>query len=590
VRRAFLAGLPLLLASCGRSEADASDAARLPKTSSPTAAPAGAPSPTAKQRPQPQFVDFTAESGVSIRTVCGDPQKTFIVESLGTGVAFFDADGDGDQDLFHGNGAPLTPPADPARAPRPALFLNDGKGHFRDVASQAGVDHPGAWHGTTAADFDGDGRPDLLVTAWGKPALYRNLGVAGGVPRFAEVAAPARLDAAGWSTSAAFADLDRDGDLDLYVAHYIVFDPKTAPRDCPWKGMKAYCGPEGLTPEPDALYRNEGDGTFTEAKGEWGYDPGEAFYALGVLIADLDGDEDPDIYVGNDSQRNLLFRNVGDGRAEEVGVGAGVAYGDEGQEQASMGVDAGDFDGDGRLDLFVTNFEGDYSTLYRNDGDLAFSDVTIPAGLERITWADLGWSTRFFDYDHDGDEDLFSANGHVYPQANKVPGISYEQENELFRNEGGKFVLANASAGPGWGVKRSFRGAAVGDLDEDGDLDLVFTALDDASTVLRNDGADATPWIRFLAVGRRSARDGVGALLVLEAGGRRQSKEVRANAGYLSTFDARVHFGLGGAERADTLSVRWPSGREDSFGPLPARRTYRLVEGAPPEPIPRAGG
>jgi enediyne biosynthesis protein E4 len=586
----FLALLPA--SSCGHSDADPAEGpARTPDRPAP---PASAPAPAATARAEVRFVDATEGSGIAIRTVCGNAQKAFIVESLGTGVAFLDADGDGDQDLFHGNGAPLTPPEDPSKAPRPALYLNDGKGRFRDVAGQAGIDRPGAWHGTSAADFDGDGRPDLLLTAYGKQALFRNTGVEGGIPRFAEVALPARLDAGGWSTSAAFADLDRDGDLDLYVCHYIVFDPKTAPRDCPWKGMKAYCGPEGLTPEADAVYRNEGDGTFSEVTREWGYDPGEALYALGVVIADLDGDGDPDTYVGNDSQRNVLFRNLGDGRAEEVGVLSGIAFGDEGQEQASMGVDAGDYDGDGRLDLFVTNFEGDYSTLYRNeegeDGGLLFSDVTIPAGLERITWVDLGWSTRFFDYDHDGDEDLFSANGHVYPQANLVPDLSYEQENELFRNEGGKFVLANASAGPGWKAKKSFRGGAAGDLDEDGDLDLVFTALDDVSTVLRNDGAATAPWIRFLAVGRRSERDGVGALLLLEAGGKRQAKEVRANTGYLSTFDARAHFGLGAAEQADRLTVRWPSGREDSFGPLPGRRTYRLVEGSAPEPLARTGG
>ncbi|HKB15775.1 MAG TPA: CRTAC1 family protein [Planctomycetota bacterium] len=589
-------GLALLLASsCGRSDADpAEGSARTPPRPSP---PAAAPAAPATIRKEVRFVDATEESGVSLRTVCGDPKKTFIVESLGTGVALFDADGDGDQDLFHGNGAPLTPPADSSPAPGPVLYLNDGRGRFRDVTKDSGLGRPGAWHGTAAADWNGDGRPDLLLTGWRVQALYANRGVGGktqGVPWFTDVTGAARLRNEGWSTSAAFADLDRDGDLDLYVCHYITFDPKTAPRDCPWKGIKAYCGPEGLTPESDAVYRNEGDGTFSEVTREWGYDPGEAFYGLGVVIADLDGDGDPDTYVGNDSTRNLLFRNLGDGRAEEVGVLSGVAFGDEGQEQASMGVDVGDYDGDGRPDLFVTNFEGDYSTLYRNsegeDGGLLFEDVTIPAGLERITWVDLGWSTRFFDYDHDGDEDLFSANGHVYPQANLVPDLSYEQENELFRNDGGKFVLANATAGPGWKAKKSFRGGAAGDLDEDGDLDLVFTALDDVSTVLRNEGADATPWIRFLAVGRRSERDGVGAFLLLEAGGRRQTKEVRANTGYLSTFDARAHFGLGAAERVDRLLVRWPSGREDSFGPLPGRRTYRLVEGSPPEPLARAGG
>ena len=594
MRRGALLLALLPAPSCGRSDADpAEGAARTPDRPSP---PASAPAAPAKTRAEIRFVDATAESGIDLRTVCGDPQKTFIVESLGTGVAFFDADGDGDQDLFHGNGTTLTPPTDPAKFHSPVLYLNDGKGRFR-AAEGSGLDHPGAWHGTTAADWDGDGRTDLFVTGWGLQALYRNRGAGArppGVLWFDAVTRNARVWNEGWSTSAAFADLDRDGDLDLYVCHYITFDPKTAARDCPWKGMKAYCGPEGLTPEADAVYRNEGDGTFSEVTREWGYDPGEAFYALGVVIADLDGDGDPDTYVGNDSQRNVLFRNLGDGRAEEVGVLSGVAFGDEGQEQASMGVDAGDYDGDGRLDLFVTNFEGDYSTLYRNeegeDGGLLFSDVTIPAGLERITWVDLGWSTRFFDYDHDGDEDLFSANGHVYPQANLVPDLSYEQENELFRNEGGKFVLANASAGPGWKAKKSFRGGAAGDLDEDGDLDLVFTALDDVSTVLRNDGAETAPWIRFLAVGRRSERDGVGALLLLEAGGNRQAKEVRANTGYLSTFDARAHFGLGAAEQADRLTVRWPSGREDSFGPLPGRLTYRLVEGSAPEPLARTGG
>jgi hypothetical protein len=521
------------------------------------------------------FREVAAESGLRLRNACGNEAKRYILESLGAGAAFFDADGDGDVDLFVANGARLEG-GGKILGTSCGFFRNEG-GRFLDATGEAALDRKGWWHGATAADWNGDGRTDLLVTAFGRAALYRAGGSTGTLPRFEEVADLARFVEEGWSTSAAFVDLDLDGDLDLYVAHYITFDVATAPVDCPWRGMKAFCGPEGLVAEPDSVWRNEGDGTFRKVTREWGYDPGEAFYALGVVAADLDGDGAPEVYVANDSTRNLLFWNRGDGRASEVGVVAGVAYGDEGQEQAGMGSDAGDFDGDGDFDLFVTNFEGDYYTLYRNDGEF-FTDVTVPAGLERITWTVLGWGTRFFDADHDGDEDLLAANGHVYPLANRIPGLSYAQPNHLYLNQGGKFTLAEA----GWDEVYSSRGAAVADVEGDGDLDVLFVNMDEEPSLMRNEGFARGGWVRFALSGRRSNRSAIGARLDLVAGDVRAVREVRPNSGYLSSHDPRVHFGLGRARAVDSLRVRWPSGLVQEFRALEGDVTWRIVEGEPP--------
>jgi len=532
----------------------------------------GSPAPPAPK--SPLFREVAAESGLRLRNVCGNSEKRFILESLGAGAAFFDAEGDGDADLYVANGASFGEGGKIVPAP-PGFFRNEG-GRFVEATAEAGLERGGWWHGASAADWNGDGRPDLLVTAYGRAALYRAGGAGASPVRFEEVAEKARLVDEGWSTSAVFVDLDLDGDLDVYVAHYITFDPATAPVDCPWRGFKAFCGPEGLVPEADSVWRNEGDGTFRRVTREWGYDPGEAFYALGVVAADLDGDGDPEIYVANDSTRNLLFSNRGDGRAVDVAVIAGVAYGDEGQEQAGMGVDAGDVDGDGDLDLFVTNFEGDYYTLYRNDGEF-FTDVSVPTGLERLTWNVLGWGTRFFDFDHDGDEDLLAANGHVYPLADRIEGLSYAEPNHLYRNDGGRFALAEA--GPAWEELRPTRGAAVADVDEDGDLDVLFVNVDEEPTLLRNEATEGRAGVAFDLVGRRSNRPAHGARVSLVAEGVRALREVRPNTGYLSSHDPRVHFGLGGARVVDRLLVRWPSGLEQEFRGLEGSGTWRIVEG-----------
>ncbi len=539
--------------------------------------PLGASLITSAQTGGVTFVDEAAEAGVVLMNVSGGAEKRYIIETTGAGACFFDYDSDADMDLYVVNGATLetvghTNPA------RNTLYRNDGNGRFSDVGAQAGVAHNGWGGGCSAGDYDNDGDPDLYVTNYDANVLYRNDG--GG--KFRDVTAAAGVGDERWSLGAAFVDIDRDGDLDLYVANYLRFnldDPAVRSSECRWKGMAVMCGPRGFQGEPDALYRNNGDGTFSDVTAAAGV-AGRSLFGMGVLAGDVEGDGDADIFVANDSQDNHLFINDGRGRFRDDALYAGVALSGDGRQQASMGADFGDYDNDGDEDLAITYFSDDYHSLYRNDGNGLFSDVTAAAGLDPATRSSLGWGVGFFDYDNDGDLDLFIATGHVYTQVDgRDPSTSYRQQNHLFRNEGdGRFADVSNQSGPGLLQVRSSRGVAFGDYDDDGDVDLAVINENDVPSLLRNDGGNAQHWLKVRLVGARSNRDGIGARLSLRARGRTQFREHRLNAGYCSSHDPRIHFGLGPEMKAERLEVRWPSGKVQAFSDLPADHLVTIHE------------
>ena len=446
---------------------------------------------------------------------------------------------------------------------------------YADVTGQAGLEEVGWGMGVAAADIDADADPDLYVTRWGRNELYRNRG-----GTFAAIAGSSSVDDRGWGSSAAFGDLDADGLLDLYVTNYLEFDPARPPgggEPCSYRGLDVFCGPLDVERQADRLYRNLGDGRFEDVSRATGVGSRRRA-GLGVLFADLDGDGDQDLYVANDSDPNTLYRNDGDWRLREVGALAGAAFSEDGQPQAGMGVDAGDFDRDGDLDLFVTNFADDYNTLYRNDGAGRFTDASAAAGLVMDSRPLLGWSTAFVDFDNDGWLDLFVANGHLYPQlAAHEGGLSYPQADLLYRNREGRF--ARVDGGPGWDRRTVGRAAAVGDLDDDGDADLLFVDLNERPALLLNDGGNRRPWIGLRVLDAVGAV-AVGARVELFSGGVRQTAEVRAGRGFQSSHDPRLLFGLGAAESIDSLLVRFPSGRQQRLESLETRRYHTIREGA----------
>ena len=526
------------------------------------------------------FMDVGSQWGIVMTTSTGTAEKRFILESTTGGVALFDYDNDGDLDIYLVNGMDYKGPED-AAAPHSTLYRNDGDGDFLDIGVEAGVAHVGWGMGCTAVDYNGDGWVDLYVTAYGPNALYKNEGAG----RFSNVASQAGIDHEGWSTGAAFGDFDGDGDLDLYLANYIQFEllqTRYDPILCAWYGIEVFCGPRGLTPEKDLYFRNEGEAAgwaFSEATASVGLD-GPAHYGLGVVAGDWDGDADLDLYVANDAGANLLWRNDA-GHFSQVGTAASVALSQDGREQSGMGIAAGDYDGNGTWDLFVTNFSHDNNTLYRNEGEGHFLDTSFITGVGQSSLAMLGWGTGFFDYDNDGDDDLFVANGHVYPQVDVHDlGTTYKQENQLYENVGdGAFVEVSRQAGPGLQVQESSRGTAFGDLDNDGDVDVVVWNMDAPPTVLRNDGGNANHWLIVELVGKGGNRQAVGGQVSVYLQGKRQMRQVRSGTGYLSQDDTRLHFGLGGMERADSLVVRWPDGRREVLKDVAGDRIITVEQG-----------
>jgi dUTPase len=492
-----------------------------------------------------RFTDVAAQAGLDLVNISGGPAKDYIVDANGNGAAILDYDNDNDLDVLLVNGSTREQYAKGGDR-MVALYRNDGRGNFTDVTTAAGLARRGWGSGTCVADYDNDGFDDVYVTAFGADALWRNAGNG----TFTDVTRRAGVEDARWSTGCAFGDYDRDGDLDLYVANYVRFDEKTIPGrgttgNCRFMATDVFCGPTRLPGEPDVLYRNTGDGTFSDVGARAGVvDPG--YYGFGVLFADLNDDGWPDIYVANDSVPNLLFRNRGDGTFVEEALPAGVAVSGDGRAQAGMGVDAGDWNGDGQTDLIVTNFSHDHTTLYQSGPVGVFTDASYASGLAATAGPYLGWGVGFVDVDLDGRLDVFIANGHVYPQVDKSGlGTTYLQRKQLFLNAGARYRHATMEIGGALLLERSSRGAAFGDYDNDGDRDVLVVNMNDRPTLLRNDTAAGNHWIAVKLVGTKSNRDGIGAKVTVQAGGRRQRTEVRGDGSYMSHRDTRAHFGLG---------------------------------------------
>jgi hypothetical protein len=544
--------------------------------------PRAAAAPTSAPAPAPiRFDDATDAARLDYRNLFGGKEKPYIIESTGNGAAFFDFDGDGWLDLFVVNGSTLERREKGERGPGNRLYRNDGKGSFRDVTAGSGLEG-GYWgSGVAAGDYDNDGRVDLYVTAvLDGNHLYRNEGEG----RFTDVTAAAGVGGGKRdSVAAAFFDYDKDGRLDLLAANYVKFDrayiDKVSPY-CLWKGLRVFCGPTGVAGEPNVLFHNDGGGTFTDVTAKAGLVNPE-LKSLGLLTADLDDDGWPDVFVASDSTIQGVYRNRGDGTFEDRSLLSGAGYSQDGRAQAGMGVDSGDFDNDGRPDLFVTTFQDDYKTLYRNDGTLRFSDVTYAAKIGPVSFNRLSWGTAFRDFDNDGRPDLFVASGHVYPQVDRarLAPETYAQGNQVLRNLGdGAFADVTASAGGGLSVIKSSRGAAFGDYDNDGRVDVLVVNMDDTLTLLRNATKSTHHWLAVRTIGGKSNRDGIGARVRVRAGGRDQAGEVRTSGSYASSNDPRLHFGLGAATRVETLEIRWPSGAEQAFEDLPVDRVIEVHE------------
>lgn len=535
-----------------------------------------------------QFVDIAESSGLSaFRHLGGSLEKRYILETTSGGVALFDYDGDGWLDIYLVNGGSLEIVRRQKPPVKNRLFRNKRDGTFEDVTEKARVAGNGAWGmGVVVGDYDNDGWDDLYVTNFGPNILYRN----NSDGTFTDVTAKAGVGDPRYSTGAAFGDYDGDGDLDLFVANYVDVDVNNLPEPggkniegtnfCIYRGVPVMCGPRGLKGAGDTLYRNNGDGTFTDVSRQAGVDDPKGYYGFQPIWCDVDNDSDLDLYVANDSTPNYLYLNNGDGTFKEVGYPSGTAVNEEGREQASMGVAVGDYDGDGLMDFYVTNFSDDTNTLYHNDGGGNFTDLTFQSGLGEPTLPYLGWGTAFFDFDNDGDLDLFAANGHVYPEVDKHDfGMSYKQRNLLFEHDGrGKFTEIGLQSGPGLAVVKCSRGAAFGDIDNDGDIDIVINNMDDTPTLLRNDGGNRSHWLGFKLVGTKSHRRAINARVRLRVGERWQTGEVFSGCSYLSQNDFRLHFGLGQAVKVDEIEIRWPSGARTRLQDVKADQVLTVKE------------
>jgi hypothetical protein len=545
------------------------------------------------------FTDITEESGLSAFTqVNGTPEKRFVVESFGAGNALFDADNDGDMDVYLSNGGQLEGLAK-GQEPRDALFLNDGKAHFTDGTEAAGLGDRNWTNGVRTVDLDSDGDVEMYLTNYGPNVLYDNVG--GG--KFVDVTERAGLDDREWSTGAAFFDFDKDGDLDLYVGEYLEFDEEQMLRERPRGVMHGHNqtvasgkriediavmkGPMGLDPSPDRFFLNTGDARFRDASEEVGI-TGVKRYSFQVLTFDFDLDGWLDVFVVNDVLEDLLWHNEGGQRFKEFSLRAGVAVRKDGVPQGGMGGTVGDYDNDLIPDLFVTNFVEDYSTLFHGLKGGFFDDVTTKMGLRKDTWLMVGWGCGFVDFDSDGDVELFQINGHTFPQVDEVDlGTSYKQKNQLWELKNGRYVTPPGAGGPDFNVARAGRSSAIGDIDGDGDQDLLIGNLDDHPTLLRNDSRNGH-WVLVQLAGANTKGNGgrgaIGARVVLRAGEKSYLRLIGAGSGFFSSNDPREHFGLGTATKVDELGITWADGRSDHFEDLEVDRLYVIEDGGGVQP------
>jgi hypothetical protein len=545
-----------------------------------------------------------------MNTFGGVTTKKYIIETTGTGVAIFDADNDGWLDIFIVNGTKLDDTAvknanaKTTDAPSNHLYHNNRDGTFTDITQKAGLLHTGWGQGVCVGDYDNDGFEDLYVTYYGKNVLYHN----NGDGTFTDVSEKSGVAGSGkaWGTGCAFVDYDRDGHLDLIVANYVDFDLATTPApgeraNCLWKGVPVMCGPQGLPAASNILYHNRGDGTFEDVTKKSHIDQTDGHYAFSVTTLDYDDDGWPDIFVACDSTASILYHNNRDGTFKDVAVTAGAAFNEDGRAQAGMGSTAGDYNGDGRLDIFKTNFSDDTATLYRNNGDGTFDDVTFRAGLGLHTQY-LGWGTMFFDFDNDGWPDLMLVNGHVYPEVDTQHlGSNFQEPRILYHNNGdGTFADISATAGPGITDAVSSRGLAIGDLWNDGHLSAVVSNMNAPPSLLVNQVRIANHWVAFQLAGTfpqskmpsqqksptplsqaaRSTRDAIGARIRVKAGARTLVDEVRSGSSFISNNDMRVHFGLGAATKIDSVEIRWPSGLVETFDKVGIDKINAIKEGS----------
>jgi hypothetical protein len=537
-----------------------------------------------------QFINVAQSAGLTAKTIFGAEEKNkFLLETTGCGAAFVDYDDDGWLDIFLVNGTRFETNFPRGSEPVSRLYKNNRDGTFTDVTVKAGVARHGWGQGVCAGDFNNDGHVDLFVSYWGDCSLWRNNGN-GTFTDVSEKAGVTTRTTTGlkrWNTGCAFVDYDRDGHLDLYIGNYIDFDPKTAPLPesgpCLYEGLIVACGPPGLQGGKDILFHNNGNGTFTDVSEKAGILKKQGTYSLGVLVGDFDNDGWPDIYVADDSAPSTLFKNNHDGTFTDVALEAGVAFGADGKTQAGMGVSAADLFGNGRLEIVKTNFAGDTSTLYKNLGDDNFEDMTYQAGLGRNTRF-LGWGISFLDFDNDGLPDIITCNGHVYPEVReKASESGYRERKVLYHNLGdGKFKDVSLEAGPGITEMVPGRGCAIGDFDNDGNLDVLVNCVNDVPQLLHCESTLKNNWLKVKTVGVKSNRSGIGARIFCKPeGGHQQMDEVRSGGSYISQCDLRVHFGIAKAMKAD-IEVHWPSGTVDRLAGVKANEVVTVVEGKHP--------
>jgi hypothetical protein len=534
------------------------------------------------------FEDVSEKAGLTHWThTMGTKEKKYIIETNGSGVGLIDYDNDGWLDIYVVNGSTFDALDGKQTPPHAALFHNNHDGTFTDVAAKAGVTNDRWGFGVAIADYDNDGWPDIFVSNWGKNRLYHN----NHDGTFTDVGEKAGVQLGNWSAGATWGDYDGDGRLDLFVPGYVHFDRNNLPSGgengvpdafCTFRGVQVNCGPRGLKGEPDHLFHNNGDGTFTDVSEKAGVADAPGYYGLTSLFVDVNNDGKVDLLVGDDSTPNYLYLNKGDGTFEDDSYASGYALNEAGRETATMGIAAGDFDNTGLVDIFDTTFSDDYKPLYHNEGDANMTDISYQLGIAETTVPFLGWGDAFLDYDNDGWKDLLMADGHVYPQVDQQPwGTSFAERPLLFHNLGGKkFEVVPATEGTGLADVIAGRGMAVGDLFNDGKLDAVINVIDGHPVLLRNVDPNKNHWLELKLVGgAKSPRDAVGATVYVSANGMKQRGDVLSGGSYGSTSDPRPHFGLGTATTVDAIEVHWPSGKVEHFSVPGVDRIVTVTEG-----------